>query len=303
MDKVLSTIPRVETMTTNIATKVSALMKTVEDYTNRSTVHGLGYTLDKNLFRVDRALWILICLVFASLAMHLTYEAYNHWQNNQVLITLKNTAKPVNQIDFPMVTICSSGLHMDLVHDVLEESFKQWYNDSSEHTQEDMARYMAEYFQIQNKSEIIMDIIDTMLAPKIEAAVAANSVRDNIIACSGEADRCEENTMATENIIRKKREVTSGSQCCTSMNVSSTASSQIVADMLGIYRIETGACNQGMYKVKTLPQAFGTYIQLRISSYFLGCLNYFLSYFGYHFNQCPLHRIGNLMNQSSLQLC
>ena len=175
--------------------KHSALGQTVRDYANRSTVHGLGYILDKDLGRGDRVLWIIICLCFASLAVHLTNQAYNNWQDNQVVITLKNTAKPVNQIKFPAVTICSSGLHMDLVETVITDSFLKWHNSSTEPTQANMAEYMAEYFNIRDKTGNIMDILDTMVATSVEASVAANSVRDNIIACREDTPTVSGNTM------------------------------------------------------------------------------------------------------------
>ena len=104
--------------------KHSALAETAEDYANNSTVHGLCYTFDRSLFKVDRALWVLVCLTFAVLAVHLTYQSYDNWQQNQVVITLKNTAKPVNEISFPAVTICSTGLHMDIVEKILGETFR-----------------------------------------------------------------------------------------------------------------------------------------------------------------------------------
>ena len=117
----------------------SALAQTAEDYANNSTVHGLGYTFDRSLFKVDQALWVLVCLTFAVLAVHLTYQSYDNWQQDQVVITLKNTAKPVNEIPFTAVTICSTGLHMDIVKKILVENFLKWQNDSTENITEDMA--------------------------------------------------------------------------------------------------------------------------------------------------------------------
>ena len=192
--------------------KQSAIVQTVKDYANRSTVHGLGYILDKDLGRADRALWNIICLCFASLAVLLTRQAYNHWQDNQVVITLKNTAKPVNQIRFPAVTICSSGLHMDLVENVITDSFLKWHNSSTEPTQANMAEYMAEYFNIRDKTGNIMDILDTMVATSVEASVAANSVRDNIIACSKDTPTVRRNTVGqnTPSVVSTLAENTRG---------------------------------------------------------------------------------------------
>ena len=218
--------------------KQSGLAKTTEDYANRSTVHGLGYTFDRKLFRTDRCLWVFICLSFASLAVHLTYQSYNNWQDNQVVITLKNTAKPVNEINFPVVTICSAGLHMDLVEKVFNEKVRKWLNGSKP-TTVDIAKYMAEFFQISDKEANILDILDTMVASNVEASVAANSVRENVVACSAEEP---------SNTGRRKRENTPERRCCSRMMISSATiskSTSYAKNTLGLYKMEPGVSSLG----------------------------------------------------------
>ena len=211
--------------------KQSALAQTAEEYANNSTVHGLGYTFDRSLFKVDHALWVLVCLTFAVLAVHLTYQSYDNWQQDQVVITLKNTAKPVNEIPFPAVTICSTGLHMDIVEKILGENFLNWRNDSTGNITEDMAEYMADIFQIPNKTINILDILDTMVDSNVEASVAANSVRENVAACA-------ENTAEQTKTKRKKRAASSENICCPRMVISSatiSGSSSFASQTLGIY--------------------------------------------------------------------
>ena len=43
------------------------------------------------------------------LAIYLSVESYNQWQERPVITTLKNTAKPVTEVPFPMVTISSQA--------------------------------------------------------------------------------------------------------------------------------------------------------------------------------------------------
>ena len=47
-------------------------------------------------------------------------------ESPQVVTTLKNTAKPVTEVPFPAVTICSSGLNMDAVKKALMVDFAAW---------------------------------------------------------------------------------------------------------------------------------------------------------------------------------
>ena len=106
---------------------------------------------------------------------------------------MKDTAKPVTDLAFPAITICASGLHMDNVERKLKENFAIWRADhhkndySREALEKDINDYMFTVFQI--KSELkpvnILDILDTMIAPNVEASVAANGVRENACCMSG----------------------------------------------------------------------------------------------------------------------
>ena len=92
--------------------KKNAIIQTTEEYASQATVHGVGYIFDKQLPKLDRFLWFFICLTFGILAIFLTKQSFSDWQNNQVIITLKNTAKPVTEIQFPTVAICTeNGTH------------------------------------------------------------------------------------------------------------------------------------------------------------------------------------------------
>ena len=113
------------------------------------------------------------------------------------MTTLKETAKPVTDLPFPAVTICSSGFHMGNVEKKIADNFAKWrtQNNRMGNTEEaievDIEEYMFTTFQIKSeeatgeKGANILDILDTMIAPKVESSVAANSVRENIFACKG----------------------------------------------------------------------------------------------------------------------
>ena len=111
---------------------------------------------------------------------------------------LKNTTKLVTEVPFPALTLCSSGLHMNNVEKKLIEDFENWRveKNRSETKKEaiyrDTEEFMLTRFQIKPRKGknsareqpiSILDILDTMIAPNVDAAVAANSVRENVIAC------------------------------------------------------------------------------------------------------------------------
>ena len=151
---------------------------------------------------------------------------------------MKNTAKPVTDLPFPAITICASGLHMDNVGKKLEENFAQWRmknsrNDNKkEAIEKDIEEYMWTTFQIQPKEETdsqtkpanILDILDTMIAPK-EASVAANAIRENVFACE---DFTQRNNQANATAKRKKRS-TSCENSCTNSCMNTQFTSQYIS--------------------------------------------------------------------------
>ena len=171
----------------------SRLMETTKEYASQSSIHGIGYIFDQKLGGLERLLWLIVVAAFLSLATFLTLDTWNQWQEEQVVTTLKNTAKPVTEVPFPAVTICGTGNHMSHVERRIQENFALWRqknqrNRTGSTVSKDIEDYMSETFQIDPTSTIneegnmpvsILDILDMMTAPDVEASVAANGVRQN----------------------------------------------------------------------------------------------------------------------------
>ena len=134
----------------------------------------------------------------------------------QVVTTLKNTDKPVTEVPFPALTICGSGFctiviiiyhyivcsgfHMSNVERKVGENFAKWRAEknkketTAEAIHRDIKEYMTVTFQIKPKEDMrkgskpanILDILDTMIASDVDASVAANSIRENVMACENE---------------------------------------------------------------------------------------------------------------------
>merc|ERR1712020_78926 len=103
-----------------------SLKKTTKDYASQSSIHGISYIFDRKLGTWERVLWLMVVIGFLSLATHLTLDTWTQWQEEQVVTTLKNTAKPVAEVPFPAVTICGTGNHMSNVEKKIQENFALW---------------------------------------------------------------------------------------------------------------------------------------------------------------------------------
>ena len=196
-----------------------SLRQTTKDYASQSSIHGIGYIFDPKLGAWERVLWLMVVIAFLILATHLTLDTWTQWQEEQVVTTLKNTAKPVAEVPFPAVTICGTGNHMGNVERKIQENFVQWRKENqrnktgSSAMEKDVEDYMRETFQIHNKEGSdpvsILDILDTMIAPNVDASVAANGVRQNLIACEEETSPKKSTSLSDE----KKQETRAHNLC------------------------------------------------------------------------------------------
>ena len=91
---------------------------------------------------------------------------------------------------------------MDNVEKKVAENFAKWREENNkkdnneEAIEKDIKEYMHTAFQIKReaiKSESvnILDILDTMIAPNVEASVAVNAVRENVFACKKTNEQLE----------------------------------------------------------------------------------------------------------------
>ena len=112
--------------------KSTAVSKTLREYSEASSVHGVSYVFSKSLPLLDRLLWALLTLAALALAAYWSMTAYNNWQENLVTTSLKDAAKLVTSLTFPGVTICTSGLNMEAVTKQLMKDFTNWKTENNE---------------------------------------------------------------------------------------------------------------------------------------------------------------------------
>ena len=60
------------------------LLKTTEDFADRTSIHGVSYVFDRGLWIVDRLLWTVVVICFLALAFYLTWNTWTQWRDGQV---------------------------------------------------------------------------------------------------------------------------------------------------------------------------------------------------------------------------
>ena len=91
--------------------------------------------------------------------------------------SLQDVAKPVTDLDFPSVTICSSGLNMEAVRRALYNDFANWRinNTGIEDDQKALNKYMEEKYAMKVGEGNILDTIKGMNSPPVGETKKGNT--------------------------------------------------------------------------------------------------------------------------------
>ncbi|XP_063697997.1 pickpocket protein 28-like [Culicoides brevitarsis] len=78
--------------------------KNFEEYCDASSIHGFKYIGTRK--RIERFLWILICILLLAGCGTQIYEIVGKWRENPLVFLLDTKVSPIEEIEFPAVTIC-----------------------------------------------------------------------------------------------------------------------------------------------------------------------------------------------------
>ena len=173
--------------------KEHPVRRTLQEFSEISTVHGLGYIFSTSLPIADRLLWALLVLVSLALASYWSVASYNTWQEELTITTLKDAAMPVERISFPAVTICGSGLNMNAVNNALLAYFAAWMVEegrrsmNKEEDKENWEEFMNDKFAIKDvKSKNIFDILKAFQSPNPDQTMKSLLQMKSVITCAKE---------------------------------------------------------------------------------------------------------------------
>ena len=68
---------------------------------------------------------ILVVLALVAAAIF-AKNVFSDWQTQRTITSLKTMSKPVNELDFPSVTICKDGQNMQAVEEALQREKMVW---------------------------------------------------------------------------------------------------------------------------------------------------------------------------------
>ena len=165
----------------------------LQEYGSQSSIHGVSYILNCRLSIFERLFWVIILLGVGFAAKILIVKSFYSWQDNLVITGLKDIDKSIAGMNFPSVTICPNGLHLNFVEENLIKNYKDWKPSGNRDLTESeelyfVNKYLSETFQIMNDTKInIIDILDSLAALN-EQSLTSKMVMKNALACSHKMD-------------------------------------------------------------------------------------------------------------------
>ena len=120
---------------------------------------------------------------------------------------MQDTAKPVAELSFPSVTICSPGLNMKAVEEALLDDFDQWLKENGKPDEGSLEDQLDEFMEEKyaTTAEKILETIKAMNSPppssEEETSNRASAVLHNLVACEatgGEKDKGRRKKRSTE---------------------------------------------------------------------------------------------------------
>ena len=73
-----------------------------------------------------RIIWLILIILALAGAAIFASNIFLDWQEERTITSLKTISKPVNELDFPSVTICKDGQNLQAVMKMLEKEKKEW---------------------------------------------------------------------------------------------------------------------------------------------------------------------------------
>jgi len=87
----------------------------IQDYSEYSTIQGVIYIFQRNQTQIGKVFWSLVIIAMLGLGTYWSVCAYQDWLDNPVMTTIKTSALPIKEINFPAVTICGQGMNDDII--------------------------------------------------------------------------------------------------------------------------------------------------------------------------------------------
>ena len=102
------------------------VLDTAQQYASNSSAHGLTYLVEDGRPVMERIFWIFITTLALCFTAIQTTQLYIQWKADPVVTSLDTVTVPIEELEFPAVTICPQGAVREIGKAVLFKQFKEY---------------------------------------------------------------------------------------------------------------------------------------------------------------------------------
>ena len=104
----------------------STFIKTLKQYSERSSAHGINYIAEDGRPATERIFWVIVTFLALCFTAFQTITLYVQWKDDPVVTSLDTVALSIEEVDFPAVTICPQGAVREIGDAVLFKQFREY---------------------------------------------------------------------------------------------------------------------------------------------------------------------------------
>ena len=82
------------------------IRQTLMKYSEESSLHGVKYIGWSFSTKIEKLIWFLIVGIGITISILSGLTAYYDWQDDPILTTVATTGLPIENIEYPAITIC-----------------------------------------------------------------------------------------------------------------------------------------------------------------------------------------------------
>ena len=107
------------------------MLHTSQECASETSVHGLSYLFKRGRSVPERCLWSAVVALAIVFALFQVPTLYIQWQNDPVITILDTVGHPIEEVEFPAVTICPQGSVYKILESVLFKQFKEYLSNKT----------------------------------------------------------------------------------------------------------------------------------------------------------------------------
>ena len=106
--------------------RIKSMIDTAKKFSSMTSIHGIAYVGSHDHSKCSRLFWIVaVVLALVGTAFQLL-SILKQWDDQPVVTNLDTISLPVEEVDFPAVTLCPQGATADIMDNVLYQQFQEW---------------------------------------------------------------------------------------------------------------------------------------------------------------------------------